>query len=80
MKMESIVKLFRDRSSVAALGATLLTLCASAPVAQAAALSYTGGAYTQNFDTLPSTGSGTLPGKGPNDLVPGWTGAIGLTG
>ncbi|MGD9645603.1 MAG: PEP-CTERM sorting domain-containing protein [Pirellulales bacterium] len=48
--------------------------------AQAAPVSYTGGAYLQNFDTLPTTGSGTLTGKGPNDLVPGWVGATGLTG
>lgn len=78
--MEAIVGLLANRRTRMALGAALLTLCASAPVAQGAALSYTGGAYTQNFDTLPSTGSGTLPGKGPNDLFPGWTGATGLTG
>jgi len=48
--------------------------------ASAAPLGYSGGIYSENFDTLPSTGSGTLPGKGPNDLVPGWTGASGLTG
>lgn len=58
----------------------LVVSLAIASAASAAPLSYTGGTYSENFDTLPSTGSGTLPGKGPNDLVPGWTGATGLTG
>jgi len=58
----------------------LVVSLAIASAASAAPLSYTGGTYSKNFDTLPSTGTGTLPGKGPNDLVPGWTGATGLTG
>lgn len=48
--------------------------------AAAAPLSYTGGTYVQNFDTLPSTGSGNASGRGPHELVPVWSGATGLVG
>ena len=65
---------------VVAIGAAVLAMCAATTSVEGAALSYVGGTYTENFDSLPSTGSGTLPGKGPNYLVPGWTGASGLTG
>ncbi|HEX2852895.1 MAG TPA: ExeM/NucH family extracellular endonuclease [Opitutaceae bacterium] len=45
-------------------------------------ISYTGGSYTQNFDTLPSSGTFTFPASGPYSLdaapinaagAPGWS-------
>lgn len=56
-------------------------LSVAAP-AYAGPLSYTGGTYTQNFDTLPSTGSGSVANRGPNYINPSWTGVTGsnLTG
>ncbi len=47
-----------------------------------AAINYAGGTYTQNFDTLPTTGSTTQSGRGPIDLnaafsvsgLDGWSG------
>jgi len=45
-----------------------------------AQISYTGGSYTQNFDTLPASGTFTLAGVGPFALDGAPVGASGLAG
>jgi predicted extracellular nuclease len=45
-----------------------------------AQVSYTGGSYTQNFDTLPASGTFTLAGAGPFALDGAPVGASGLAG
>jgi len=54
-------------------------LSVAAP-ALAGPLSYTGGTYSENFDTLPSTGASSVANRGPNYINPTWTGATALTG
>lgn len=61
----------RCRQIAWAIGAALLALCLAATSTQAAALSYTGGVYTQNFDGLPSNvnnASQVITGKGPHEF------------
>lgn len=48
------------------------------PIAALAQISYTGGNYTQNFDTLPSTGAFILSGAGPIALDAAPINATGL--
>ena len=45
-----------------------------------AQVSYTGGNYTQNFDTLPGSGTFTLSGAGPISLSAAPINATGLNG
>jgi len=49
-------------------------------VAAQAQISYAGGSYTQNFDTLPATGTFTLSGPGPIALDAAPLNATGLSG
>jgi len=49
-------------------------------VAAYAQVSYTGGSYTQNFNTLPASGSFTLSGNGPFALDAAPVNATGLAG
>jgi len=52
----------------------LFTLLLGSILAQAQ-ISYSGGTYTQNFDTLPNTGTFTFTGVGPHAApsLPGWS-------
>lgn len=45
-----------------------------------AQLSYSGGTYSQNFDSLPTTGNFTVTGRGPFDLGAGFGGVGGVNG
>jgi predicted extracellular nuclease len=45
-----------------------------------AQISYTGGTYVQNFDTLPATGTYSLVGPGPHSLASAPVNAAGLPG
>lgn len=69
MKRNLFTCLFRATSAIA-----VLTVTASAV---AGPLSYTGGTYTQNFDTLPSTGASSVANRGPNYINPSWSGVTG---
>jgi predicted extracellular nuclease len=55
-------------------------LSLAATVTPAGAISYAGGSYTQNFDSLPSAGTFTLAGNGPISLAAAPIGASGLGG
>src|SRR4051812_40100096 len=57
----------------------LFTVLSLQAVAQAQ-ISYAGGSYTQNFDTLPTSGTFTLTGAGPIALDAAPINAAGLTG
>ncbi len=60
--------------------AVALTIGSSAP---GGTYSYSGGTYTQDFNTLPSTGTFTFVGNGPfgfTDAQPNGVGATGMTG
>lgn len=48
--------------------------------AVAGRVSYTGGTYAQNFDTLPTTGNNTFSGTAPFDLSAAPVSAMGMTG
>lgn len=65
-----------------ALGLLLFGFAALAALTPAlsAQVSYAGGSYTQNFDTLPSTGTFTLTGAGPFTLTASPFNASGMTG
>jgi hypothetical protein len=69
--MTSIESSVRCRQIAWAIGAALLALCLAATSTPAAAFSYTGGAYTQNFDGLPTNitnASQVITGKGPHEF------------
>jgi hypothetical protein len=58
------------------------SICAAATLslvapASAAPLSYSGGTYSQNFDTLPLSGASSVANRGPNYINPSWSGVTG---
>ena len=65
---------YRTRKMIAAAVAAC-SVMAIARDAPAAPLSYSGGSYSENFDTLPTTGNPAFSSPGPIDVpnLPGWS-------
>ncbi len=68
MRATTPLNLSTWRRAIAVLGGVLSLQLAAVTLAQSTSISFSGSTYSQNFDTLPNSGTFTFTGSGPFDL------------